>query len=209
MPRNTRNGVTVHVPIEGYAGLKYVFNSRNDPGDREILGQELLAATETNVAGYVIGVNAPKPPRAKKDKTTGSESGFYDHTNRAELIAAGWQLTKGKAGRSPSVSGRSDFVYVTINGVKYAWYCPRSAGAAGLDPDAVALGVKPVTANDLVVYGAQFPVPPRFKKALNGGIYSTFYDPSVTEVPEGVTTVAGRNSLGELLTFIKADNDAA
>jgi hypothetical protein len=204
MPRNFKNGVTVYVPLATIDGVKYVFNSRNDDADRTVLGQTALTATITDVTGFVVGCNAPKPGRATKRKGTGNESGFFDEAQRAALIAAGWRLQRGVAGRSPTASKGADFVYVTVNGVKYAWYCPRVPGATALDAMAVTMGVVKVGVNDEVVYGCSFPKPPRFKYEIPGtGTYSTFYEPSAPTVPDGVEVTGGRTSLTDLKNLVK------
>jgi hypothetical protein len=78
-------------------------------------------------------------------------------------------------------------VFITIQGVKYAWSLPNDT-AANIG-NLTALGIRQATNADTdLVFGATYPIPPKAYRTVGTGaavnVISTFYDPSVT-LPAG------------------------
>lgn len=138
----------------------------------------------------VFGANAPKPGRATKREATGSVSSFYDITLRETLRSLGYRVTAPRI-RSGRKTRHTETVYVTINGIKYAWQMPDWKRAKiGADFDALGLKVGTNADKDLV-FGARTvggSKPPTATKTVIGqdgeDSVSTIYDPSVT-LPTG------------------------
>jgi hypothetical protein len=202
MARNLNNGTLVYVPIAFITGLKYAFRSRVADARRDDLGQVVIPATLTDVTGYVLGANSPKPPRATKLFATGSESSFCDAAKITALKAAGWSIQAAKASRKGVATARSTPFYVTINGIKYAW---QSANSAQTPANLLTVsGIKAVAANDNdLVWGAQFPKPSKIKIALaDGSKYGTFCDPTAEgTLPADVELKAGKYGATDLTRF--------
>jgi hypothetical protein len=174
MARNYDNGTLVYVTLSNFGGLRYGFKSRIRSASREDLGQTVIDASIADITGLAVGVNSPKPARAKKIFASGSEGSFCSTDKIPTLKANGWQITRGRA-RSLTRSSFGKVVYVTINGLKYAWFLTQGVGysAANL----AAAGIKDAEPEDLLVYGASFPKPPRVKLKHTQGDFSTFADP--------------------------------
>ncbi len=182
-----RYGAREEVCVTPYTGstIKYGFLTSVKESTQTALGH--LAVNRAALPqGLVFGANAPKPGRASQTTATGSESSFYDITKAAELKADGWRLgfpsvRRGKTGR------KSVCVYVTLEGVKYAWM-QNSETHALLAADASALGLELGTSDDIdLVWGARFPQPPRASKTgADNRTVSTFIDPSkADDLPPG------------------------
>jgi hypothetical protein len=176
MARNTKERLLVSVSVAAIPTLKYGFNSGADGADRGILGQTPVDPAGSLI-GLVIGANNIKPSKATKVKATGSESSFCSHTAVSALKAAGWTVTRGKL-KTRASSKRSDVLYVTINGINYAWSSAKST----LKFDSKSLGVKTAKVTDTdLIFGASFPKPGRASiRTDDGHIFSTFYDPSAS-----------------------------
>lgn len=183
-PRLDRELVYV-TPYTG-ATIKYGFKTNVRGAERVALGHTVAVGNE---AQLVIGANSPKPGRASK----GGTNSYYDVAQRNALKAAKWVLTPGKRRRALTTA-RTKPVYVTIDGVKYAWNQPTQTHTA-IAGEAAALGVVDATrAMDDLVFGASFPKPPRARKLITVGeganqreeSYSTFIDPDAADsVPAG------------------------
>lgn len=174
----------------------YGFLTNVDPSVSAALGH--LDITGTYPLGLVIGANAPKPPRASRERPTGVESSFVDSTVISAARAAGWKIRSGKI-RLGSSSIKSKTVYVSDGTVKYAWNMPLTTynrvGAVRAD-----LGIIDATpADDDLVFGASYPKMPRVatKEFGTGGvdIISTFCDPQkLNALPAGWFSVRASQS---------------
>ena len=191
MPRNYGASFPAWVPLNYTGGqLKYAFKCRLQRDSvLPTLGVTKILTTPTDVTGFIFGANAPKPPRASKTFDTnppGSESTFCSNaiTILTNARADGWRITPGKPFRKPISTTRSKTVYVTLNGIKYAWQFSRiPASLTGVDTS--ALGIQDASATESgLVFGASFPKPPKVKKEVNDtddptvDSFSTFCDPS-------------------------------
>lgn len=187
--RNYGSGVMAYVPFARWGNLKYGFRCRIKESYFDDLGIIKInpSGTGFSLQGLAFGVNSPKPPRATKTTVTGTETSFCDEAKIGTLLAADWDI-KGAKIRGIGDSSFAKAVYVTINGLKYAW---MSAETPVNPPGFATADIKPVAANDLVIIGASFPKPPRMKvnlKSTGGdaanpttsklGVYSTFVDPT-------------------------------
>ncbi|MBP0016242.1 MAG: hypothetical protein J7647_01640 [Cyanobacteria bacterium SBLK] len=219
MPRNYSKSDPVWVPYRAKTDLiKYGFPCRLERDTAfSTLGINLIdvtALSEADLLGMVWGANSPKPPRATKKHDTnppGYESTFCG--NSATILAAaradGWKIRTGKSPRKPSETTRSKTVYVTINGINYAWQFAKLA--QGVTVDVTQIGVKDATSNDLLVFGATFPKPPKMQRNINDpadpddDTFSTFGDPSslasAVENDWNQKNMKGAN-LTELIDFI-------
>lgn len=206
MPRNYNDAALVFVPM---GTLKYVFRSRLKDTLRNNLGQVLIEAALTDITGVIVGANAPKPPKAtKKIPEFGTVSSFCDGTKGAELKRDGWKV---RGSKYPQYSinlleqAKDSVTYVlTLNGVKYAFNStPISEsvifpGLGGILSEATA-----ANENDQLVWGAEFPKPPKMKLTNSAGkSFSTFIDPSKVDdaktlgayVKGGLTTTKAFNA---------------
>lgn len=176
----------VYVPLATpYADHKYGFRTTLEASKGTVLGHQVLDAA-TPVTGLLFKANHPKPKRASKTFATGTSSSFIDPAAVTAAIAAGWDITKAKSNGRKNNSRFQIAVYVTINGVKYAW-AMRKTQKAKLGTNFAALGIREVTGTETdLVFGASFPKPPRVRSISVQGkgasatdvSSSTFYDPS-------------------------------
>lgn len=168
-------GVT---PFKG-ATFKYGFLTNIDAADGVVLGH----VAKADVTGPIVfGANSPKPARATKEKATGTVSSFIDVLAIPAARSARWSIGKGK-NRTGGTNNKVNIVYVTIEGIKYAWPLPKLT-QSNLG-DISVLGIKLATAEDKdLVFGAKTPKPPRATKRGGDSSFSTYYDPSVT-LPAG------------------------
>lgn len=186
MARNLRSRKLVWVKVsQQLAAIKYAFRSGLRDSEQGRLGQTVLAAGNNDVTGIVIGANAPKPARAAKKTQTGWEGSFCSYDVIAALKTAGYRITAGKPTRKPrAATNTSRVVYVTLNGIKYAWYATRSTVAA----NTAVVGVKDATGGDNdLIFGAEFPKPPRYKIIVEDDSFSSFIDPSSLAQAQGAT----------------------
>lgn len=169
-------------PFNG-ATFLYGFATNVDAADGAVLGH----VEKDAITGPVVWrANMPKPARASKQKATGVSSSFVSWDAISAARAAGWRVGKAKL-RTGSESTLTKTVYVTVEGIKYAWRMPNTT-ATNLG-DIAALGIKVATPADRdLVFGASLPKPPRAKKVVSGSVVSTFYDPSTT-LPAGFSVV--------------------
>ncbi len=185
MARNLRSRrlvwVTVSQPLQA---LKYAFRSGLRDSERSRFGQTALTNPE-ETQGVIIGANAPKPARASKKMQTGWEGSFCSHTVIAALKVAGYRITAGKPTRKPrAATNNSRVVYVTLNGIKYAWYYVASTVAANIG----TVGVREASGNDNdLIFGAEFPKPPRYKVIIGDDSFSSFVDPSSLDQAQGAS----------------------
>lgn len=206
MPRNYSDGFSAYVTLKSDTyTLKYGYKCRlQRDGSLPTLGiVKILPADVTSalMQNFVLGCNSPKPPRASKkfaDVAHGHESSFVSSDNMTAARADGWNLTQGKAWRKASSSDYSQTVYVTINGIKYAWISSRVPVALATGLDIGQVGVQVATAAEKnLIFGCSFPKPPRASRELTpDDRFETFRDPSVENIPAGWTAVTARGKGG-------------
>lgn len=190
MARTDRKRIVYVTPFQG-STIKYGFGTNIDEAQGTALGHTALTANAPT--GYVFGANSPKPARASKRYATGTVSSFVDAEKIPAARAADWKIGTAYLRRGGD-SGRSKTVYVTIQGIKYAWQIPDDTASRIGTLENLGIRVATGAETDLV-FGATTPKPPRAKKAIGGEgenqtILSTFYDPS-NALPAG-WTASGR-----------------
>lgn len=176
MARNLRSRRLVTVTVSAQLpSLRYGFRSGLRDSERSRFGQTPVDNPD-NVTGLVVGANAPKPARAAKKIATGWEGSYCSHSVIAALKTAGYKITSGKPTRKPRAANQtSRVVYVTVNGIKYAWYSPSSTVAANIS----TVGIRDASPSDNdLIFGAEFPKPPRYKIIVGDDSFSSFIDPS-------------------------------
>lgn len=191
MPRNYGTAFPAFVNIGTTNPLKYAFKCRLQ-GREVALTQlgitklEIAAITETLINRMVLGCNSPKPARASKLFQTippGHESSFVSTGSIGTARQNGWKITPGKPYRRATVTPRSKTVYVTVNGIKYAWQFALVGGGATVDLASIGVIDATSTMDDLV-WGCDFPKPPKVGRDINDNEdpeidnFSTFADPN-------------------------------
>ncbi len=193
-----------------YADHHYAFRTTIKESEGSILGH-VAVTTTTAVAGLIFKANYPKPKRASKSFATGTSSSFIAPSAVAGAIAAGWDIVKAKSNGRKSKTRFQTPVYVTVNGVKYAW-AMTNRQLTKIKPNLKALGIIEVvgTEQDLV-FGASFPKPPRVRSVASVGkgdnatsaISTTFYDPSTSKIPSDFAiTSSGQYTSADWADFV-------
>ena len=164
-----------------YAAIKYGFRTTVKDSTSATLGHQALTAL-TPVAGLILRANTPKPRRASRRTATGIESSFVAPGAVVAAIAAGYDIVKARPNGRKRNTIFQVAVYVTLNGVKYAWGM-RKTQKAKLAANFGALGIQESTGlEDDLVFGASFPKPPKAKSLTFSGdttiSSSIFYDPT-------------------------------
>lgn len=167
----------VAVPFLEIPGLLYGFRTSVEDASSTALGHiAALGADGKYIRGVVLGVNSPKPPKAKKffgSATKRHESSFIDPAKINAARAAGWKITPPLIQRMKSTA-YSKAVYIdtkiadpAVNAqnaetapaviVKYAWRMPKEQYDK-IGADRVKLGITDVTSSDLgnLVLGASY-----------------------------------------------------
>lgn len=193
-----------------YADHKYGFRTVIDASKGTILGHQALDVS-TTVTGLIFKANSPKPKRASKTFATGTESSFIAPSSIAGAVAAGWNITKSKPNGRKSKSTFQIPVYVTVNGVKYAWGM-RKTQKTKLGANFATLGIKEVTGTEQdLVFGASFPKPPRVQSITTKGSganatsisSNTFFDPSNEgSIPSSFRTYPGQVTAADWADFV-------
>ena len=122
-----------------YADIKYGFRTTVKETTSTTLGHQVLDVN-TPVTGLIYKANSPKPRRASRRTATGLESSFIAPSAVAAAVAAGFDIVKAKPNGRKSLTQLQVPVYVTVNGVKYAWGM-RKAQKAKLGANFAALGI--------------------------------------------------------------------
>lgn len=200
-PYGPRELVAV-VPYTG-ATWKYGFNTTTKEAEQTALGQTDAIVNGDYIAGLVIGVNRPKPPRAtRKGSATDTGSTYCGADAIATAKAAGWRV-KVPLRRGGRSGAKSKTVYVTVGEIdadgqpvgpqfKYAWPMPLFLYNRIIAADRTALGIEDATASDTdLIFGADYPKPPRasFIATPTSGAsntLTTFVDPNkIDNLPSG------------------------
>lgn len=201
----------VFVPLpEPYTDHKYGFRTTVKETTSTTLGHQPLEIN-TPVTGLIFKANSPKPRRASRRTATGLESSFIAPSAVAAAIAAGFDITRAKPKGRKRPSQFQDPVYVTVNGIKYAW-AMRKTQKAKLGTNLELLGIKVATGAELdLVFGASFPKPPRVTSIATQGkgdkavsiSSNTFYDPSNdTKVKAAFGTSEGQYLQADWADFV-------
>jgi hypothetical protein len=195
--------VKIVPPAEGAQGagveLKYVFPTNIPLDDRTKLGQIAVDKTFQSAPppGTIMGASFPRPGRANKREALRFTSSFYDFNKALALKKDQWRLTKFK-GVPRAIFSEKAFVrtvYVTINGVYYAWNQPKVTQTNITTAIVTQLGVKLATPADLdnLVTGCNYPKPPRASTTIvtqdDVKVVSSYYDPSISALPENWSPV--------------------
>jgi hypothetical protein len=198
----------VYVPIkiatttEGVeaGGVNYAFFTNIPSTTRTALGQVAITTPQSPPLGTVLASNFPKPRRASKRDALRYTSSFCSAALLTQLKVAGWRINKPRVTKPPLHTAAlrpNSFIqtaYVTFRGIKYAWQLPKvtitNLAANALD----GLGVKLATPGDFdeLCFGANAPKPPKASITIADGesaskTLSTFYDPSIADLPTGWT----------------------
>lgn len=178
-------------PIQGLT-LNYGFLTNIESSDGAVLGHTII---DTAIPpATVFGANAPKPARATRRFPDGIRSSFIDVGSITSARASGWSVGKARLRRGGQ-SALAVVVYVSIQGIKYAWSMPKRLYNQ-IQSDLPALGINVATAADAdLVFGASSPKPPRAYQVNTGAsgtdILSTYVDPNVT-LPAGWSAPGSR-----------------
>lgn len=180
------------VSVEPFAGstIQYGFATNVSAATSTACGHQPVGAGTP--AGLVFGANAPKPGRASRKRADGTDSSFFDYAVYLQLLEDGWSIKLPRRRRG-GIGRSSRAVYVTVNGIKYAWNMPQTTRDK-IGADFAGLGINEATANDAdLVWGASSPKPPVAKKVQVGeggtDVISTFVDPARADnMPEGWTS---------------------
>ena len=201
----------VYVPIkiatttEGVeaGGVNYAFFTNIPTASRTALGQVAIATPANPPLGTVLASNFPKPRRASKRTALRFTSSFCSAALITQLKIAGWRVNKPRVTKPPLHTDElrpKSFIrtaYVTFRGIKYAWQLPKVTITNVTDAVLGQLGVKFATPGDFdeLCFGANAPKPPKASVTIGEGDgasatskdLSTFYDPSISNLPEGWT----------------------
>ena len=171
-------------PIQGLS-LNYGFLTNVDPSVGSALGHTDIGAAIPPAT--VFGANAPRPAKATRRFADGVKTSYIDVGSITSARAAGWSVGRARVRRGGQ-SALAIVVYVSVQGIKYAWHMPLRLYNR-IQADLPALGISVGTPSDTdLVFGASFPKPPRANKVELGtdgeDSLSTFVDPTVT-LPNG------------------------
>lgn len=184
----------VSVPLTApFADLIYAFKTIADTATSTILGHTAVTIA-TPVTGLIYRANHPKPKRASKTFPTEVRSSFVAPAAIAAAVAAGWNVSKAKSNGRKSNTARQVALYVTLNGINYGWGMSKKRWTNGVASSAAALGIKQITTENDIVFGATFPKPPRvagFTGKNGDKRVSSFYDPSNAAAAQGLNPSPG------------------
>lgn len=167
--------------------IKYGFLTNVLASVRTDCGHNVVG--DSTPTGLVYGANAPKPGRASKRTATGNVGSFYSIGQMASLRADGYSVTRPTIRRG-SEGANSTAVYVTMNGIKYAWRMP-SRLLTRITADASGLGIEIATSNDRDLVWGSTPKPPKAYRTSGLDTLSTYVDPSrIDNLPAGWSTSA-------------------
>jgi hypothetical protein len=184
-------------------GVNYAFFTNIPSGARTELGHTAIATPENPPLGTVLGSNFPKPRRASQRNGLRYTSSFCSTGLITQLKIAGWRITKPRVTKPPlhiEALRPKSFIqtaYVTFRGVKYAWQLPKVTITNVTEAVISQLGIKLATPGDFdeLCFGANAPKPPKASVTVGSGegaaatskTLSTFYDPSIANLPTGWT----------------------
>lgn len=179
----------VGVTMSSLPGVVYGFRTNIASTSSTKLGHvSILNASGDYIRGVLLGINSPKPPRAKKFFGTGTkanESSFIDKGAIDTARADGWTIAPAARPKRRKSSAFSKAVYVEFKvadptdaqatdgvTIKYAWSM-RMATYNAIAADRAALGIQDVTGDDVVVVGSKFKPPSVSKTTVTNGKRTT------------------------------------
>ena len=177
-----RRGDTVEVYVVTQNNLKYGFRTNREIHDS--YKGELGQTTYAGAAGVVFGANSPKPAKATKEFANGAVGSYCSNSKIASLKANDWVVTRKGTIRGIKTAGKTRTVYVEMpGGWKYAWNI--TAAEADL---ASQLGFQLASGGDAseLVWGVNYPKPPRAVKRTNGSSVSTFMKPQQSAIDNAI-----------------------
>jgi hypothetical protein len=176
----------VAVQLVDIPGLKYGLRTSIASASSTKLGHIPAIEGGNPIRGLVLGINSPKPPRAKKrfaSTAKNYEASYVEPTAIDTARADGWTISLGKPFKGRVSTKYSKLVYVdhkvadavmegnteSLPGVivKYAWRMPTYQYTQ-LGAERATLGITDVTLNDLneIIYGANSTKPARVSKEI-------------------------------------------
>ncbi len=180
MARRRGEQVEVYVTI---GSLKYGFSTNKTVHNS--YKSELGQTTYNGSAGVFFGANSPKPPRATKEFKTGTVGSFCSTDKVSSLKKNGWTVSRKGTIRGVKTAGKTRTVYVDMpGGWKYAWNI--TASEADLASD---LGFVLASGADAasLVWGVNYPKPPRASRQDEGGSTSTFMKPQNSAITKAIS----------------------
>ena len=179
MARRRGEQVEVYVTI---GSLKYGFRTTKSVHDsyKAELGQTTYAGS----TGVFFGANSPKPPRATKEFASGTIGSYCSTDKVSSLKKNGWTVANRTRIRGIRTAGKTRTVYVDMpGGWRYAWNI--TASEADL---ASELGFVLATGNDAreLIWGVNYPKPPRASKSEESGTVSTFIKPQNSVIESAI-----------------------
>lgn len=178
-----RRGETAQVYVTILSGIKYGF--RTNLVTHTIYKAELGQTTYTGQAGVFFGANSPKPSKASKEILDGTVGSYCSTDKIPALRAANWNVTRKNSIRGIKGAGKTRTVYVDMpGGYKYAW----NITAAESDL-AAELGFVVATGSEAssLIWGINYPKPPRASKRESGRSISTFIKPQQSVIEAAIT----------------------
>jgi hypothetical protein len=179
----------VAVELQGVSTYMYGWKTSLDATTSTTFGH--TAAESAGTKPVIFGASRPKPVRAAL-KSTG-QSSFLD---KAKLADAGFNLiSKETSFALPRTSDKSVTVYVSYEGVMFAWHQPTEVRNKATDGELTKLGVKPVDntvkaalgVNTIMKNGSFIGKPPRARKVVDASgeidTVSSYY--GVAALPTG------------------------
>ena len=179
----------VAVELQNVGTYLYGWKTSLDATTSALFGHTDAAASATKPV--IFGASRPKPVRAAR-KTTG-QSSFLD---KSKLEEAGFNLiSKETSFALPRTSDKSVTVYVSYEGVNYAWHQPTEVRTKATEGELTKLGVKAVDGtvkaalgvNTIMKNGSFIGKPPRARKVVDAtgdvDVVSSFY--GVSTLPTG------------------------
>lgn len=144
-------------PFQGL-DLLYGFKSRTSSGDQATLGQTPIDAA-ADFSKLVIAPNNCQPHSASKKGAAGSSGGLVSVDKIATIVTAGWRVKWGYPPRPRKATGDNKNIMIKLGTMKYGFI-----RAADTMYDKLAgFGHATPSATDFaeLIYGAQFPQPPK------------------------------------------------
>jgi hypothetical protein len=136
-------------------------------------------------AGVFFGANSPKPAKASKEIAGGTVGSYCSTDKIASLRDDEWTVTRKNSIRGVKTAGKTRTVYVDMpGGYKYAWNITSAEASLG-----TVLGFTAATGADAssLIWGINYPKPPRATKKENGSSTSTFVKPQPSVIDAAIT----------------------
>ena len=177
-----RRGKTVRVYVNTVNNLKYGFRTNEDIHNS--YKSELGQVTYAGAAGVVFGANSPKPAKASKEFESGTIGSYCSNNKIDSLKKANWIVTTKGSIRGVKTNGKTQTVYIEMpGGWNYAWNITKTEAAL-----AATLGFTVANGADAssLVWGVNYPKPPRATKRTNGSSTSTFMKPQASAIDKAI-----------------------